>query len=179
MTGQEELKIRPYARLLTMLGEQLIKNEQIALIEILKNAYDADAENVSISFNNFGDSYEILPESEIVITDDGHGMNDTVIREHWLNPATPEKKRRREKNNGRTKRGRVIQGEKGIGRFALFKLGADIKVITRHIDENMELVKEFKIVSVPTLKFFKNGKEVNTSVGMISENRLLELINID
>ena len=56
MTGQEELKIRPYARLLTMLGEQLIKNEQIALIEILKNAYDADAENVSISFNNFGDS---------------------------------------------------------------------------------------------------------------------------
>ena len=140
MTEQEELKIRPYARLLTMLGEQLIKNEQIALIEILKNAYDADAENVSISFNNFGDSYETLPESEIVITDDGHGMNDTIIRKHWLNPATPEKKRRRDRNTSRTKLGRIIQGEKGIGRFALFKLGTDIKVITRHIDENVEHV---------------------------------------
>ena len=55
----------------------------------------------------------------------------------------------------------------------------NIKLAKVDIDENMELVKEFKIVSVPTLKFFKNGKEINTSVGMISENRLLELINMD
>lgn len=42
----ESLKIRPYARLLTMLGDQLIKNEQIAVIELIKNSYDADAEKL-------------------------------------------------------------------------------------------------------------------------------------
>ena len=51
---EKELNIRPYARLLTMLGEQLIKNEQIALAELIKNAYDADADWVKVNFVNFG-----------------------------------------------------------------------------------------------------------------------------
>jgi len=45
------------------------------------------------------------------------------------------------------------------------------------IDNNEELVNKFHIVSVPTLKIFKDGQEVNTSVGLISESRLIELIN--
>ena len=53
----------------------------------------------------------------------------------------------------------------------------NIKLAKVDIDENDELIRKFKIVSVPTLKIFKNGEEVNTSVGLISENRLLELIN--
>ena len=47
------LKIRPYARLLTMLGEQLIRDEQIALAELIKNGYDADADWVKVSFIGF------------------------------------------------------------------------------------------------------------------------------
>ena len=46
----ETLKLRPYARLLTMLGDQLIKNERIALVELIKNAYDADADRVELRF---------------------------------------------------------------------------------------------------------------------------------
>lgn len=53
----------------------------------------------------------------------------------------------------------------------------NIKLATVDIDENEELVKEFGIMSVPTLKIFKNGKEVNSSVGVISETRLKELLN--
>ena len=53
----------------------------------------------------------------------------------------------------------------------------NIKLAKLDIDENEELVKQFKIVSVPTLKIFKNGQEVSTSVGLISENRLIEIIN--
>ena len=53
----------------------------------------------------------------------------------------------------------------------------NIKHATVDIDENEELVKEFGIMSVPTLKIFKNGKEVNSSVGVISETRLKELLN--
>ena len=48
-TLSERLKIRPYARLLTMLGDQLIKNELIALVELIKNSYDADASWVKMT----------------------------------------------------------------------------------------------------------------------------------
>lgn len=48
----KNLKIRPYARLITMLGDQLIKNEIIALVELIKNSYDADASWVKVSFSN-------------------------------------------------------------------------------------------------------------------------------
>lgn len=53
----------------------------------------------------------------------------------------------------------------------------NIKLAKVDIDENEELVRKYKIVSVPTLKIFKNGQELSTSVGLISENRLIELIN--
>ena len=56
----------------------------------------------------------------------------------------------------------------------------NIKLAKVDIDENEELIRKFKIMSVPTLKIFKAGKEVCSSVGLISENRLLELLdNID
>lgn len=139
MAEPEKLRIRPYARLLTMLGEQLIKNERIALIELIKNSYDADADWVKVSFCGFGDGYKILPGSKIIIEDSGHGMTAEVIKKHWLNPATPEKKRRKAIKDT-TDSGRVIQGEKGIGRFAILKLGRKIEVVTRAKGENTEQI---------------------------------------
>jgi len=59
MSNKKYLTIRPYARLLTMLGEQLIRNERIALIELIKNSYDADSPWVKVSFVNFGNNYKI------------------------------------------------------------------------------------------------------------------------
>ena len=47
----ETLSFKPYARLLTMLGDQLITNERVALVEIIKNAYDADADWVKVTFS--------------------------------------------------------------------------------------------------------------------------------
>lgn len=137
MSPPKELKIRPYARLLTMLGEQLIKNERIALIELIKNSYDADADWVKITFRNFGDNFKILPDSKICIEDNGLGMNQELIENHWLNPATPEKKRRK-KTQDTTAKGRVIQGEKGIGRFAILKLGRKIDIFTRTKEDKQE-----------------------------------------
>lgn len=142
MPKVEQLKIKPYARLLTMLGEQLIKNERIALIELIKNAYDADAKWVKISFEGFGEAYQILEDSKIIIEDSGIGMNEEIIKNHWLNPATPEKKIRK-KIKSTTESGRVIQGEKGIGRFAIFKLGNKIEVVTRGKGELIEHVVQY------------------------------------
>ena len=126
----EKLTIRPYARLITMLGDQLIKNEVIALVELIKNSYDADASWVKVSFLNFNEDYSSNENSKIVIEDDGCGMNADILRKHWLNPATPEKLRRK-KIDSKTPKGRILQGEKGIGRFAVFKLGKNIKITSR------------------------------------------------
>jgi len=142
MSNTQQLKIRPYARLLTMLGEQLIKNERIALIELIKNSYDADADWVKITFQNFGDNYKIQKNSKIIIEDNGHGMSRDIIEKHWLNPATPVKKNLKKKKDT-TVKGRIIQGEKGIGRFAMLKLGRKIDIITRTVDDQSEHLIEY------------------------------------
>lgn len=133
----EKLTIRPYARLITMLGDQLIKNELIALVELIKNSYDADASWVKVSFVDFNVDFSLTNTSKIIIEDDGCGMDEQILKNHWLNPATPDKlKRKAEKET--TEKGRILQGEKGIGRFAVFKLGKTIKITTRRQSVNPE-----------------------------------------
>ena len=127
----ETLRIRPFARLLTMLGEQLIKNERIALMELIKNSYDADADWTRIEFLEFSDSARIKKDSSIVIEDNGSGMTEEVIKNAWMNPATPHKVRKDSSQRVTPIKKRVVQGEKGIGRFAILKLGRVITIVTR------------------------------------------------
>lgn len=140
----EQYKIKPYARLITMLGDQLIKNELVAIVELVKNSYDADANWVKVTFKNFNNDFSANESSKIIIEDDGYGMDKYIITNHWLNPATPEKKIRKMESK-RTPKGRIMQGEKGIGRFAIFKLGKKITITTRRMNEDIEnkLVYDF------------------------------------
>ena len=128
----EALSLRPYARLLTMLGDQLIKNERIALVELIKNAYDADADRVEVRFEGFNEDMTNRPSSRIVIRDDGAGMTPDTVRTEWMNPAGPRKFLDKQQGKEKTpEKGRIIQGEKGIGRFAVLKLGKVVTVTTR------------------------------------------------
>ena len=137
----ESLSIRPYARLLTMLGDQLIKNERIALVELIKNAYDADADRVEVRFEDFNEDMTHGEHSRIVVWDDGTGMTAETVRTQWMNPATPLKYLEKQQGRGKTLgKKRVIQGEKGIGRFAILKLGRVITVTTRPRRANFETV---------------------------------------
>ncbi|RLD84077.1 MAG: hypothetical protein DRJ10_02135 [Bacteroidetes bacterium] len=126
---------KPYARLMNIIGDQLITDKKIAVIEVVKNSYDADAENVQIRFcnmNNYGKTY--LTEKErpyIEIEDDGDGMTLQIITDVWLRPATPSKFDKKKRKQNKTRKGRIIQGEKGIGRFAIHKLGEKIEVFTK------------------------------------------------
>lgn len=113
-----------------MLGEQLIKNERIALVELVKNSYDADATAVHVDFVGFGPDFSAGPKSAIVVTDNGTGMPEEVIRTAWMNPATPSKALSK-KTSPTTPMGRILQGEKGIGRFATFKLGSEVALVSR------------------------------------------------
>jgi signal transduction histidine kinase len=128
-----------------MLGEQLIKNDRIALTELVKNSYDADATKVEIRFEGFGPNLETIPGSFIGVTDNGTGMSANVVREHWLNPATNIKAEKKRKGETKTVGGRVIQGEKGIGRFAMFKLGSSVELTTRGEGEDLEVSTELDI----------------------------------
>lgn len=126
----EAIAFKAHARLLTMLGEQLIKNERIALVELVKNSYDADATLVTVDFQDFGEDFAVREGSAIVITDNGSGMDAEVVSTVWMNPATPSKAITKAKTP-KTQLGRVLQGEKGIGRFATFKLGRQVCLTTR------------------------------------------------
>lgn len=129
----------PYARLMTMLGDQLITDKKVAIIELIKNCYDADAKQVSVAFYNVQNiGFNDLEQNElsyVEIKDDGEGMSLNTIKNVWLRPATPNKMDTKRKNN-RTRLGRIIQGEKGIGRFAIHKLGTKIELYTRKEGED-------------------------------------------
>ena len=88
-TEETEAYLRPRARLMTTLGEELISNERVALTELVKNAYDADASLVLIRFN--------APLEEgtgsIEVWDDGHGMSPDTVRGTWMEIATPHRHR--------------------------------------------------------------------------------------
>lgn len=139
MTENRELHFRPYARLLTMLGDQLIKDEKTALVELIRNSYDADASQVTVNFENFGDDWSVNSQSRIVITDNGCGMTREIIEKAWMNPAAPNKLNQKKKQPRTTLKHRTMVGEKGIGRFAIFKLGACVHVTTRAENAKSEL----------------------------------------
>lgn len=108
-------QFRPRARIIRTIGDQLISGPEAAVIELVKNAYDADASRVDIVFRGPLDP----GEGGITVSDDGHGMTLADIQEKWMEPATSSKigmRRSRSKN-------RAVMGSKGIGRFAAAKLG--------------------------------------------------------
>jgi len=123
--NKETLAFRPRARLLKMLGDQLIGSHRLAVFELVKNAYDADAKKVIIQFEGIETNNPF-----ITIYDDGEGMTVDTIRNIWLVPADNHREGQREKKK-RTKLGRLPLGEKGLGRFAVHKLGDEIELVTR------------------------------------------------
>lgn len=120
---------RPYARLIGVLGDQLITTKWVGVIELVKNCYDADASQVFVRFLNF----DVPGQSPVIeIEDDGHGMTLDIILDVWMKPATPHKLNRKKSSENRyTEKGRLMQGDKGVGRFAIYKLGNNVEIFTK------------------------------------------------
>ena len=94
------------AELLRELGERLVGKPHIALAELIKNSYDADATQVTIKFSPSEDCIEV--------SDNGHGMTFEEFRGFWMRIGTTHKRERRSKNLGRQ-----LTGSKGVGRLAV------------------------------------------------------------
>lgn len=124
-TKEFELPFRPKARLLQLLGDQLIGSSRLAVFELVKNAYDADADRVEVELGGLKEG-----EPYIQVVDDGGGMSLDTIRDIWLVPAHGHREEQRDRNR-RTKKGRLPLGAKGLGRFAVHKLGDRIQLVTR------------------------------------------------
>ncbi len=112
-------------RILSHLGEDLIKNESIALLELVKNSYDACANKCTINFVSTNGKL-----SKITIKDDGFGMNKETIENVYLTIGTDFKFKNIEPNIC----GRIPLGEKGIGRLGVHKLGNKIKLQSRALN---------------------------------------------
>jgi len=85
---------RPRARLILLLGDQLIRDAGIAVFELVKNAYDADARRCVVTLENV-DTGE---DAKILVDDDGEGMDLDTVLHIWLEPGTEHRKRQRERN---------------------------------------------------------------------------------
>lgn len=126
-SNEENPTFKPKARLLLQLGDQLIRSESIAVLELIKNAYDACASKVTIQMKNVDNA----KSGEIIIEDDGWGMDYKVINDVWLQPGTTYKKKQVENEDFISPCNRIPLGEKGIGRFGAHKLGEEITLISR------------------------------------------------
>jgi hypothetical protein len=112
-----ELHFSVDARLLFELGEQLVARKSVALAELVKNAYDADATRVVVRLDQVTHR-----GGSIVVEDNGVGMTFDVIQASWMRIATGEKIRSEMSERFR----RIRTGAKGIGRFASRRLGSSL-----------------------------------------------------
>ena len=116
-----------------LIGRELITDRITALFELVKNCYDANAQNVYVEFYNVGTKNS---NSKIIISDDGLGMTLSDIKDKWMVVGTASK--RREKVSPAPYNRRYV-GEKGIGRFAVDKLGKKILIKTKKENETNTL----------------------------------------
>src|SRR5436190_1025824 len=121
------LPFKPRARMLLLLGEQLIRDPGIAAFELVKNSYDADATEVTVELIHVDDA----EAGRVIIEDNGCGMNWETVVNVWLEPGTDYREKQKEKGKRTPKFHRFPLGEKGVGRFAAHKLGRKVKLITK------------------------------------------------
>lgn len=127
---EKRINFKARARLMPQIGEQLIKNESIALLELVKNSYDADAPDVRVEMWDV-DKPNV---GKIIVKDNGSGMDLSIIENSWMEIGTDNKENLLKEyieNNEKSELGRLPMGEKGIGRFGVHKLGSKIILITR------------------------------------------------
>ena len=120
----ESVPLRMHPRVFAALGENLVTDDIVAVIELVKNSYDAFAHNVWLIF-----SEDPVEGKQFEIRDDGIGMTRETIEGVWCLVATPHKSS--SPTIGRENRVRRVVGEKGLGRLSAARLGRHLRMITQ------------------------------------------------
>ena len=130
--SQYHFDITPH--IVKQLGEQLVSDEITALLELIKNSYDADASYVSIEINTIGQYFQnklfyTKHEGFIVVEDDGFGMSEETIMKSWLIISYSQKRALKEAKK-KTPKGRTPLGDKGLGRLSTQRLADICEIFT-------------------------------------------------
>ena len=159
--NDNELKVNFIANagIKDIVGRGLIYNDNVAIIELIKNSKDANSPKVILEFNDIStQTSPLVSEGKIIIKDFGHGMTKSDIKDKWLNIAYSEKKYSRNKE---------YAGNKGVGRFSCDRLGSFLELYTK--SKNDEYLK----LSINWENFENRGKSEVIS-DIILEIEILE-----
>jgi len=131
-----ELNFKTHSHLKNVLGQELINDDNVAVQELVKNSYDAGSKYVKLIFKNLKsnddsklnkssrDKY-IAHASKLLVIDEGEGMSETDIEDKWLNIAYSSKRLNKKR------KGRILAGDKGVGRFSCDRLGEFLDMYTK------------------------------------------------
>lgn len=152
---EEKFKFAVDSALLGELGEKLVSTVHVALAELIKNAYDADAQEVQVDI-----SREDGGAPRVFVKDDGIGMSLDDVKKYWMKIGTSNK------NIERTtpRFGRLKTGSKGIGRFACRRLGLNLRLTTcAEIQTSKAKTRRYQTTWVEfNWKAFKPGIDVES-----------------
>ena len=163
------------ARTAKLIGLENFSNEEGAIIELVKNTYDADSKNCILIFdlknkivtNEQGEDVQVIDRlnSKIHIIDNGIGMTDEIISNQWMTIGTDNKLYEHTSEGGRIK-----TGAKGIGRFALNRLGllTDLHTISKKTKEGFEWMVDWR-------DFDKQGATVSDVEALLTKVDKLDL----
>lgn len=125
-----KVRFRTNILLKSIIGKDLITDDNIAVLELVKNSFDAGSNEAKIIFRDVitelsTKDYKKFNDSKIIIRDTGSGMSEYDLINKWLNIAYSEKKSKKEEFN------RQLAGNKGVGRFSCDRLGKSLVIYTR------------------------------------------------
>lgn len=131
--SQEKLNFKVSSALKDIIGRDLITDDFVAIFELVKNSFDANAKRVDVIFEN-----PLSGNGKIIIADNGKGMDLDDIKEKWLFVAYSAKKDGSENYRDEIKSKRIHAGAKGIGRFSCDRLGEKLTIYSRrHTDDKI------------------------------------------
>ncbi|MBI2004297.1 ATP-binding protein [Candidatus Pacearchaeota archaeon] len=148
------MKFKISSALKDHIGKELITDNNVAIFELVKNSYDADAKNVKIIFKDMRS-----PQKRIYIIDNGKGMSEEELEKKWFFLGYSEKRDFEKLLKDKEKSKRFLAGAKGMGRFSCDRLGSKLKVYTR-----TKLEKDFNVVELDWAKFEEDQKKEFISI---------------
>jgi len=151
MSEKTELHFKVSSAIKSVIGRDLITNDFVAIFELVKNSFDADATKVDIIFQTH--------KNKLYIIDNGKGMSLQDIKNKWLFLAYSAKQDHSEDKNEPNK---IYAGNKGIGRFSCDRLGRNLRLQAKTLDTN-----QIEILDVDWGDFEKNSKELFETVNIL------------
>lgn len=147
----ETVHFLSHVNIKNIIGKELINDDNVAVMELVKNSYDAGAKEVIVEFKHLKEDRK---NHEILIIDNGKGMSKDDILHKWLNLAYSIKRVQNTQNN------RLQAGNKGIGRFSCDRLGKKLNIYTKQQSQSYQLQIDWED--------FENITDYNTQINQIA-----------